>query len=84
MLVYIGTKFGQNRFSSLDSMVCDEQTYGRTYGRTYGQTDSIGSYFVIRRTLKNKSGENRIITTNLILNMLFSYFMVSAKELYVM
>ena len=51
MVVHISTKFGQNWFSSLGAMACDERTYGWTDGRTYGQTDSMGSYFVIRKTL---------------------------------
>ena len=50
MVVHISTKFGQNWFSSLGAMVCDERTYGSTDGRTYGQTGSMGSYFVIRKT----------------------------------
>ena len=52
MLVYISTKFVQNWFSSLGAVACDELlTYGWTDGRTYGQTDSMGSYFVIRKVL---------------------------------
>ena len=34
MLVYIGTKFGQNWFSSLDTMACDEWTDRRTDRQT--------------------------------------------------
>ena len=51
MVVHISTKFGQNWFSSLGAMAWDERTYRWTDGRTYGQTDSMGSYFVIRKTL---------------------------------
>ena len=51
MVVHISTKFGQNWFSSLGAMACDERMYGWTDGRTYGQTDSMGSYFVIRKVL---------------------------------
>ena len=51
MVVHISTKFGQNWFSSLGAMACDERTYGWTDGRTYGQKDSMSSYFIIRKTL---------------------------------
>ena len=74
MLVYISTKFGQNWFNGLGAMTCDERTYGRTDGRTYGQTGGMGSYFLIRKTLKNKSDENRTVRTKLIQNMLFFIF----------
>ena len=39
MVVHISTKFGQNWFSSLGAMACDERVYGQTDGRTDGRTD---------------------------------------------
>ena len=38
MLVYISTKFGQNWFSSLGAMACDEWASGQTDGHTEIQT----------------------------------------------
>ena len=47
--MYFGTKFGQNRFSSLGAMASDGWTDGQadrqTDRPTDGQTDSMGSYF---------------------------------------
>ena len=87
MLVYIGTKFGQNRFSSLGAMACeygrtDGRTDGQTDGRTDGQTDSMGSYFDLNMfpVLEHKKYVHEIMPVTfsfLFLSWLYSSFVLS-------